>query len=89
MTIAEMRDEQTGKLPAFAWPGGYPVYYLMDDCEALCPTCVNDPSNPVHEGGDADGWRIEAADVNYEDAHLYCAHCNKRIESAYAEDEQS
>ena len=25
-------------------------------------------------------------DVNWEDAELYCDHCSKRIESAYAED---
>ena len=87
MNIAELRDEKTGELPKFAWPGGYPVFYVMDDGEAMCPTCVNDKLNPLHEGGDADGWRIEGADVNYEDAQLYCAHCNGRIESAYAEDE--
>ncbi len=79
--------DASGLLASYAWPGGYPVFYLMDDSETLCPTCANDPKNPVHVGGDADGWRIEAADVNWEDASLFCAHCSKRIESAYAEDE--
>jgi hypothetical protein len=85
----ELLAANGGKLPKYAWPGGYPLYYLMDDGEALCPDCANDPSNPVHIDGLRDGWRIEAPDINYEDAQLYCAHCNKRIESAYAEDEAS
>lgn len=79
----ELPRDSNGKLSAYAWPGGYPLYYVMDDGEVLCPACVNDPSNPAHEAGAADGWRIVGADVNYEDANLYCAHCNKHIESAY------
>jgi hypothetical protein len=86
MKLADIRLEN-GKLPSYAWPGGYPLSYLMNDCEVLCPDCANDPTNPVHEGGQADGWRIEGYDINYEDPSLFCAHCNKRIESAYAEDE--
>lgn len=46
--VNELRDEKTGKLPSYAWPGGYPVFYLMDDCETLCPACANDPKNPIH-----------------------------------------
>lgn len=83
-SLTEIRDSK-GKLPAYAWPGGYPIAYVMNDGECLCPTCVNDPSNPVHEGGAADGWRIEGYDINYEDNNLFCAHCNKQIESAYGE----
>ncbi len=30
-----------------AWPGGYPVGYLMEDGEFLCSKCLGDPSNPV------------------------------------------
>jgi hypothetical protein len=82
-------QDKAGKYPAYAWPGGYPVFYLMDDCEPLCPTCVNDPTNPVHVGGDKDGWQIIGSDVNWEDPIMFCAHCPKRIESAYAEDEVS
>jgi len=78
------RDDD-GSYSAYAWPGGYPVYHLCDDGECLCSTCANDKSNPVHEDEPNDGWRIIGSDVNYEDTHLYCVHCNKRIESAYAE----
>lgn len=64
----------------YAWPGGYPIGYLTDDGEHLCAACVNDPSNPVHFGGDGDGWRIDALDVlegtaeDY-DGPIACAHC--------------
>ena len=66
---------------AYAWPGGYPIGYLVDDGDLLCATCVNDPSNPVHYGGEADGWRIEGRQIlegsaeDY-DGHVYCAHCD-------------
>lgn len=82
------RDEH-GNIPAYAWPGGYPVIVVMDDGETLCPECANDPSNPVHEGGLADGWRMEATDIHYEGPPEVCAHCNKEIESAYGDPESA
>jgi len=66
------------KLPSFAWPGGYPIFYIDRDGTAICPRCAN------HKR-----WydkRIIGADINYEDDSLYCENCNKRIESAYAEE---
>lgn len=78
--LDEIRDEN-GLLPAYAWPGGYAIAYVMDDCEFLCAKCANDPSNPIHETGDADGWRIDAyitADW-HEGTEWYCAHCNATI----------
>jgi hypothetical protein len=64
------------------WPGGYPLFYLDDEdgsADTVCPDCVN-----------KDDWykkHIVAVDVNWEDPAMFCANCNKRIESAYAEDE--
>ena len=72
------------KTTPFAWPGGYPVYALMDDGEMICHDCLNDKSNPVHEGDEADGWRFEGADIYWEGETLICPNCNKEnIESAY------
>jgi len=84
--LSALRDKD-GKLPAYAWPGGYPIYYVMDDGDSLCPKCINEESDSVHEGGAADGWRFEGSDINWEDPQLYCSHCGNRIESAYAEDD--
>jgi hypothetical protein len=85
-TLQSLR-EKDGSLPKYAWPGGYPVFYLMNDGETLCPDCANDKGNPIHFDGLADGWRIEAADINWEDPQMFCCHCGKRIESAYAEED--
>lgn len=71
----------------YAWPGGYPMYYLTADNGVLCPECANENAD-LTQGDPSDRqWHIVANDVNYEDPHLHCDHCNKRIESAYAEDE--
>lgn len=67
---------------AYAFPGGYPIGYLVDDGEYLCAQCVNDEDNPVHIGGDADGWRLEGLEVlegsaeDY-DGEVACAHCGR------------
>lgn len=82
------RDSFTGELEPYAWPGGYPIYYICRDSGVLCPHCANEAET---EGltGDRDDpqWDIVAADINYEDPSLLCDHCGERIESAYAEDE--
>ena len=76
---------------AYAWPGGYPTYFVAADGEAISfaavkanfKLCLHDTLYPEF-GND---WRIVAHEVNWEDADLYCAHTGKRIESAYAEPE--
>ena len=85
------RDEN-GNLPAYAWPGGYPIYYVCADNGVLCPQCANtEPS--VREADkhpdypDYDQWRIVAGEVNWEDSNLTCDNCNQRIESAYSDHE--
>lgn len=35
------------------------------------------------------GWRIVAQDVNWEDQDMICVHCNKKIESAYGDDDEA
>lgn len=72
-----------GNLPAYAWPGGYAIAYVVDDSELLCSECVNDETNPVHVGGNADGWRVEGfmtADLHESGEDWTCAHCNKVID---------
>lgn len=76
--IAAIRDSR-GKLPSYAWPGGYPLYYILKDTNIVCPDCAN--KLPKGE--------VELADVNWENCDLYCDECGDRIESAYAEDEDN
>jgi hypothetical protein len=74
---------QEAKENPCAWPGGYPIYAILDDGEMLCHDCLL--SQPVHEGGEADGWRFEGAEVYWEGPNVQCAHCNAELESAYGD----
>lgn len=74
--------------PRWAWPGGYPLFYVCADGELLCSHCacahIKLTSDPQAEAD----WRIVAADINYEDEDLYCSHCSAHIESAYGESDE-
>lgn len=74
----------------YAWPGGYPTYFITSDGAALCCDCAKRQGRQICDSirtRSNDGWRVESQDINWEDASLYCDHCGERIESAYAEDE--
>ena len=75
----------------YAWPGGYPRYLVMVDGGALCSACCRSEFRNIADSamrGISDGWRPYDSDINWESPDLYCDHCNKRIESAYAEPEE-
>jgi hypothetical protein len=75
---------------AYAWPGGYPCYFVTSDGEALSfeaakqerRNIIDSIANHLN-----DGWRVVGVDINWEDGELTCVHTGKRIESAYAEEE--
>lgn len=77
------RDDD-GKLSKWAWPGGYPIYYLDKDNSTLCPTCANKSDSD----DELLNFRPIAAGINYEDAYLFCDDCGERIESAYREEKR-
>lgn len=79
-------------LDAFAWPGGYPIYYVFTDGGVICPACANRNIEEIDAANRGErrfnshgGWAIDGWDVNYEDAELACDHCHKPIGAAYAE----
>jgi hypothetical protein len=82
--LRELRESNNGKLPAFIWPGGYPMYYLDADNQVLCADCANRSADDPDE---LPSFKPADGDANYEDAHLYCDSCNERIPSAYAEED--
>jgi hypothetical protein len=91
MTVSELKQHfYKGKANAYAWPGGYPVYFITSDGASLCSACVTKERAQIfrstHERA-KDGWAIAGVDCNYEDDSLFCEHCSKRIESAYNEPE--
>ena len=81
-----MTDYEKGEYDYFAWPGGYPLFYITKDCEVLCPKCANE-NKELTEDIDDPQWYITNVDINWEDTTLYCDHCSKHIESAYGDDE--
>jgi hypothetical protein len=68
---------EDGKLPAYAWPGGYPLYYLSREGDTFCPDCANQ--------ADAEP-EIVYYETNWEDEDLFCDGCAAQIHSAYGDD---
>jgi len=79
MALEHIRDDK-GKLPVYAWPGGYPIIYFAKDNAVLCPTCAN-AFNP--ETDNREQLEPVAFEVFYEGSPIQCEHCNAEIESAY------
>lgn len=73
--------------PAYAWPGGYPFYYVTRDGGCLCPSCANENMNLTLDK-DYDQWCIVAQEINYEDNDLQCDNCYVDIPAAYGDDEE-
>ncbi len=79
-----------GTYQAFAWPGGYPIYYLFADGEVCCPSCANGQNGSLaSETTDDKQWRLVAAGVNDEDDNMICSHCGGKIESSYGDLDES
>jgi hypothetical protein len=75
---ADLPKNNDGSLSAYAWPGGYPIFYLDNQNSVLCARCAQknySEPEPV--------FFIVAADANYENDSLYCDECSDRIECAY------
>lgn len=68
-------------LPAYAWPGGYPILYLTAGGCDLCADCAtkalylldDEPDPPV------------ACDVYWEGPPLNCDDCGREVQSAYGD----
>jgi hypothetical protein len=79
----------------YAWPGGYPLYFVMADGEPLAFQTAReevkrilDAMRDASQGYREKDWIPVALEINWEDSELFCAHTNARIESAYAEPEE-
>ena len=70
----------------YAWPGGYPMFALTDDCDTLCADCCKKEWQQVcrsTRNDSRDGWRVQAVTINWENPDMVCCHCGDYIESAY------
>lgn len=72
----------------YAWPGGYPCYFICSDGEAMSFDVVVENADLIRDAiinTDNSGWKVIGIDINYEDDSLYCAHSGELIPSAYVE----
>ena len=70
--------DDKGDYISYAWPGGYPIFYVTKDCGVLCPECAN-KNKELTKDNDEPQWFIVDCDINYEDESLYCDNCNEKI----------
>lgn len=74
----------------YAWPGGYPCYFITADGDALSFKAAKaerrDILEAIRDDHRSSGWRVVALEINWEDGDLICGRTGERIESAYAED---
>ena len=88
MTLLELK--QALRTGPYAWPGGYPLYFLARDGSVLSFAAVRGEFRQVlraqrHPGTDC-WWEIDAACINWEDESLFCAHTGQPIPCAYPPD---
>lgn len=85
MNIEEIRNDK-GELPAYAWPGGYPMVYMAKDNGILCPKCANAYKA---EKDNEEQLKPVGYFIHYEGTPEQCEHCNAFIESAYGDPNES
>lgn len=82
-TIADLKA--TLRAGPYAWPGGYPLFFIARDGDELAFRTVIAEFKTIARAmffNSADDWKIIACDINYE-SEIYCAHTGEQIESAY------
>ena len=72
-----VKKGENGQYPKYAWPGGYPLYYLSQYA-VMCADCASKDSDQEDP--------ITDVDTNWENPLLFCDECGERIESAYADE---
>ena len=93
-----------GQLQAYAWPGGYPIFYLDSWNTLLCPACANESelsyATDMLEAfcdwcltSDCSTpdvrFRPQACDIHWEGQPVICETCGAEIDSAYGEVEET
>ncbi len=86
--MSKTREFRQAIRSKYAFPGGYPLYLVLDDGEALCIDCAKIEYKALSnstKGNYNDGFTVKYVDVNYEDDDLICVGCHEEIEVAYPE----
>lgn len=75
----------------YAWPGGYPVFFITRDNAVLSFETAQDNQTAIRQcirNQGRYGWTICGIDINWECLDLYCEHSGERIEAAYGEQDK-
>jgi hypothetical protein len=89
MTITELKSYL--RRGPYAWPGGYPYYFIMADGCALAFTTALTERKEIFRAmtyNHNKAWIVVAIAINWEGTTLYDAHTGEKIESAYGEDNE-
>ena len=74
----------------YAWPGGYPLYFITEDGGALSFETVRQQYKGVLDSvrcnNNDGGWRVIAMEINYDNCDLIDDHTGELIECAYPND---
>jgi len=62
--------------------GTYPVFYVANDYNTICATCVQENLEQCQDSNDSE-WFVTGHGINYENYSCICGHCSQTIESAY------
>ena len=86
--IQRLREDNGGRLPLFAWPGGYHmIYWFEEDGETypLCGECAEEQlAGAFGDVGTVVG--IESGDQYEEDTP--CENCGTQLAAYYEEDQE-
>jgi hypothetical protein len=74
---------------AYAWPGGYPTFFITIDGAILSFNAARDCRRKILEAiaskDKGSGWMVCGVDTNLERGELYCEHTGEKIDSAYSD----
>lgn len=88
--VAELKA--TLRAGEFAWPGGYPLFLLLSDGEALSYEGARKNLQCLYDAlktNSGNGWRVVGTGTNYEDTNLFCVQTGEPIQSAHGKPEDS
>lgn len=87
-TVSDFRKAY--RLGPYAWPGGYPMYFVTSDGAAISWNAARYNRRYILQAlahRNDRTWCIVGVEINWEDPALFCDDTGERIPSAYAEDE--
>jgi len=88
--MLNLSDVKRALRDRYAWPGGYPLFLVMCDGEAMSIDGAR--ANWCHivrahlDKDRRSGWHVLWIDVNWEDQELVCCETGMPIPSAYGEE---